>query len=71
MYVHSEHTKQLAERLAQSNPKKDAREVFNCTFLCQKYLLAHTGQLNGLPLTSTNWGSFFLKRLSIVSNYVS
>lgn len=46
MYVHSEHTKQVAERLAQSKPKKEAREVFNCAFLDQKYLLAHTGQLN-------------------------
>ena len=46
MYVQSEHTKQVADRLAQSKPKKEAADVFNCAFLDQKYLFEHTGQLN-------------------------
>ena len=44
--VHSEHTKQVADRLAQSMPKKEATEVFNCVLRDQKYLLEHIGQLN-------------------------
>lgn len=44
MYVHSEQTKQVADRLAQSNPKNEAAVVFNCASLDQKYLFEHTGQ---------------------------
>lgn len=30
MWVHSEQTTHVAERFAQSNPKKDATDVFSC-----------------------------------------
>ena len=65
MYVQSEHTKQVAERLAQSKPKKEATEVFNWALRDQKYLLKHTGQHNLLPFNSNNSGSFVLNRLII------
>ena len=65
MYVQSEQTKQVADRLAQSKPKKEATEVFNCALRDQKYLLEHTGQHNGLPFTSNKPGSFVLNRLIV------
>ena len=68
MYVQSEQTKQVADRLAQSKPKKEATDVFNCAFRDQKYLLEHTGQLNCLLFTSTSCGSFFSKRFIIILN---
>ena len=62
MYVQSEQTKQVADLFAQSRPKNEATDVFNCALRDQKYLFEQTGQHNWFPFTSTNCGSFFLKR---------
>lgn len=53
MWVHSEQTKQVALRLAQSKPKKVANDVFNCACRIQKFGLLQIGHLNCCPLIST------------------
>ncbi len=67
--MQSEQTKQVADLLAQSKPKNEATDVFNCAFRVQKYLLEHTGQHNWLPFASTICGSFFLKSFMVVKYY--
>ena len=59
MWVHSEHTKQVAVLLAQSRLKKVATDVLSCAFLTQKFLLLQIGQIKGWPLISTGSGVFF------------
>lgn len=63
--MQSEQTKHVADLFAQSNPKNEATDVFNCALRDQKYLFEHIGQHNWLPLTSTSCGSFFLKRFIV------
>jgi hypothetical protein len=52
MWVHSEQTKQVALRLAQSRLKKVAMDVFSWARLVQKLALLHTGHLSSCPFTS-------------------
>jgi hypothetical protein len=59
--VQSEQTKQVADLFAQSKPKNEATDVFNCALRDQKYLFEHIGQHNWFPFTSTSCGSVFLK----------
>jgi hypothetical protein len=66
MWVHSEQTKQVAVRLAQSKLKKVAIEVFNCALLDQKVSLLQTGHLNWYPLISTVFDSVFLNNFIIL-----
>jgi hypothetical protein len=61
--VHSEHTKQVAERLAQSRPKKLATDVFSCALLEKKVSFLQNGQTSFCPFISTGCGSAFLKML--------
>ena len=63
--MHSEHTKHVADRLAQS---KVAPEVLNCALLVQKVLLSHNGHLKSCPFIETVSGSDFLNRL-IISDF--
>lgn len=63
MYVHSEHTKHVACRLAQSRGTKTDSGVLSRVLRVQKRVFLHTGQVSGSPFTSIGCGSFFSKRL--------
>ncbi len=51
--MHSEQTKQVAFRLAQSRLKKLATVVLSNARLVQNLVLLQTGQVNTCPFTST------------------
>ena len=53
IWVHSEQTKHVAERLAQSSLKNVAIGVFNSGRLLQKVVFEQIGQVSGVPFTST------------------
>ncbi len=60
MCVHSEHTKQVAERSIQSKSNNVDTQLFSWAFLLQKNWFAHIGHCRFFPLISTVCGSFFL-----------
>ena len=65
IWVQSEHTKQVADLLAQSKPKKLATDVFSWALLVQKYVLPQIGHLSWCPFTAIVSGSDFLNRFII------
>jgi hypothetical protein len=61
--LHLLHTKQFAERFAQSKSKKVANTVFKSARLCLKVSLPQMRQRSGLSPTMYSIGSFLLKNL--------